>query len=47
MKKVLIAYYSRTGKTEQMAKYTAEGVRFCGLTAEVRMISEIKNEKDW
>ena len=47
MKKVLIAYYSRTGKTEEMAKYTAEGVRFCGHTAEVRMISEIKNEKDF
>ncbi len=47
MKKVLIAYYSRTGKTEHMANYTAEGVRFCGHTAEVRMISEIKNEKEF
>jgi flavodoxin len=47
MKKVLIAYFSRTGKTEQMAQYTAEGVRFCGYTAEIRKIAEIKNEKDF
>ena len=47
MKNVLIAYFSRTGKTEQMAKYTAEGVRFSGHTAEVRKISEFKNEKDF
>ncbi len=47
MKNVLIAYYSRTGKTEQMAKYAAEGVRFSGHAAEVKTISEIKNEKDF
>ncbi len=47
MKKVLISYFSLTGKTEQMAKYIAEGVRFCGHTAEVKKISEIKNEKDF
>ena len=47
MKNVLIAYVSRTGKTEQMAKYAAEGVRFSGHTAELKKISEIKNEKDF
>ena len=47
MKKVLIAYFSRTGKTEKMAQYTAEGVRFSGHTAELMKISEIKNEKEF
>ena len=28
MKEVLIAYFSLTGKTEMMAQYVAEGVRF-------------------
>jgi flavodoxin len=45
MKKVLIAYLSRTGKTEKMAEYIAEGIRFTGNTADLRKISEIKNEK--
>jgi NAD(P)H dehydrogenase (quinone) len=46
MKKVLIAYFSRTGKTQQMADYIAEGVRITGNDAEVKKISEIKNEKE-
>ena len=46
MKKVLIAYYSRTGNTEKMAEYIAEGVRFSGNQAELKKISEIKSEKD-
>jgi len=28
MKEVLIAYFSLTGKTEMIAQYVAEGVRF-------------------
>ena len=47
MKKVMIAYYSRTGMTEKMADHIAEGVRFSGNAADVRKISEIKNEKDF
>ena len=47
MKKILVAYFSLTGKTEAMANYIAEGVRFCGHTAEVRNISEMKGEKDF
>jgi len=47
MKKVLIVYYSRTGKTEKMAEYIAEGVRFSGNEVEQKKISEIKNEKDF
>lgn len=46
MKKVLIAYDSRTGNTEKMAEYIAEGVRMAGHQAELRKISTIKNEKD-
>ena len=46
MKKVLIASYSRTGFTAKMAESIAEGVRFSGLEADVRKISEFKTEKD-
>jgi flavodoxin len=47
MKKVLVAYYSRTGMTEKMAEYIAEGIRFSGNTADMKKISEIKNEKNF
>ena len=33
MKKVLIAYVSRTGKTEKIAESIAEGIRFRGICA--------------
>lgn len=46
MKKVLVAYFSRTGMTGKMAEYIAEGVRLSGAGVEVKMISEIKSEKD-
>ena len=46
MKKVLIAYLSHSGNTENMAQYVAEGVRITGQEAEVRKVSEIKTEKD-
>ena len=46
MAKVLIAYYSRNGHTENMANYIAEGIRIAGCEATVTPISEIKNEKD-
>ena len=46
MKKILIVYFSRTGKTEKMAEYIAEGVRFSGNSAEIKKLSEIKNEKE-
>jgi flavodoxin len=45
MKKLLILYDSRTGHTEKMAEYLAEGVRMIGHEAEVTRISQIKNEK--
>ena len=46
MKKVLIAYFSLTGKTEKMAEYIAEGVRFSGQQAEMKKISDIKSAND-
>ena len=46
MKKVLIVYFSLTGKTEKMAEYVAEGVRFSGCQATSKKISEIKNAGD-
>ena len=46
MKKVLIAFDSRTGKTEKMAEYIAEGIRFTGNEAILKRITEIKTEKD-
>ncbi len=46
MTKVLIAYFSVTGKTEKMAEYIAEGVRFTGKQAVVKKISDIKTPND-
>jgi flavorubredoxin len=46
MKKVLIAYISRSGKTQHMADYIAEGIRMTGNIAEVKKITDIKTEKD-
>ncbi len=43
MKKVLIAYDSRTGNTEKMANYIAEGIRISGHEAKVKKITEIKD----
>ena len=46
MKKILIAYTSRTGKTQSMADYIAEGLRLGGHDVILKKISEIKDEKD-
>jgi len=46
MKKVLIAYTSRTGTTEKMANYLAEGVRMSGNETEVAKISSLKKAED-
>ena len=40
--RVLIAYYSTGGKTEKMAEYIAEGVRFSGHEAMVKKIGDPK-----
>jgi flavodoxin len=46
MGKVLIAYFSLTGKTEKMAEYIAEGVRFSGQQAVTKKIADIKSAND-
>jgi flavodoxin len=46
MKRVLIAYFSPGGNTEEMAGYIAEGVRFGGNQAVTKKISEIKKAED-
>ena len=42
MKRVLIAYFSLTGRTEKMAGYIAEGIRFSGQEAFIKKIENIK-----
>lgn len=42
--KVLVSYSSRTGKTEAMANYIAEGLRFSGQEVEVKPISALENQ---
>ena len=46
MKKILIAYESRTGNTKQMANYIAEGIRMNGGEVDLKRISSLKSEKD-
>jgi flavorubredoxin len=46
MRRVLIAYDSRTGHTEKMSEYVAEGIRMGGNQAELKKIHSIKHEKD-
>ncbi len=46
MSKILIAYFSLAGNTEQMAQYIAEGVRISGNEATVRKVSELKKVDD-
>jgi flavorubredoxin len=46
MKKVLIAYESRTGHTEKMAEYVAEGIRMGGNEPVLQKTNKIKKEED-
>lgn len=46
MAKVLVVYFSLTGKTERMAEYIAEGVRFSGQEAVTKKTSEIRTVDD-
>ena len=45
MKKVLVAYSSRTKKTEAMANYIAEGLRIAACQVDVKPISAIEDEE--
>jgi flavorubredoxin len=46
MKKILVAYDSRTGKTEAMAEYIAEGIRISGNEAVLMRVTAIRDEKE-
>jgi len=41
MARVLVAYYSRTGKTERMAGAVADGVRGVGLEVDLKSVQEV------
>jgi flavodoxin len=44
MHKLLVAYVSRTGMTEKMADYIAEGLRISGHAVDVKKIAKIQDE---
>ena len=46
MAKALVAYATRTGQTQNIADYIAEGVRFTGSEAKVASAADIKKEED-
>ena len=46
MKRVLVAYYSAGGATEEMAGFIAEGLRIAGCEAEVKKVAEIRTTDD-
>ncbi|MCG6930452.1 MAG: flavodoxin family protein [Desulfofustis sp.] len=46
MNRVLISYFSRTGTTEKMAQYIAEGLRMAGCEVELASISKINSDAD-
>jgi len=46
MKKVLVVYFSLTGKTKKMADYIAEGVRFSGQEAVTKRTADIRTVDD-
>lgn len=46
MHKVLVAYISRTGMTEKMANFIAEGIRMSGHEAVVKKTAQISKETD-
>jgi len=46
MHKVLVAYISRTGMTEKMANFIAEGIRMTGQEVVVKKTTEIQKETD-
>jgi flavodoxin len=46
MKRFLIVYVSRTGKTKRMAEFIAEGLRMSGAQAELKLLPKIKTADD-
>ncbi len=46
MKRVLVVYDSRTGRTERMAEKIAEGVRSLGHEVLVRKVADVRSESE-
>ena len=46
MAKALIVYASRTGETEKIGNFIAEGIRFSGHEADVVKVTDIKKPED-
>ena len=46
MRKVLVAYFSTSGKTQEMADFIAEGIRFNGMQAIVKKINDLNSPED-
>ena len=46
MRRILVAYFSLTGRTEKMAEYIAEGIRFSGQEAVVKRIEDLTAATD-
>jgi flavorubredoxin len=46
MAKALIVYATRTGETEKIANLIAEGIRFSGHEAELKKVTDVKQEDD-
>lgn len=46
MKKFLVLYVSRTGKTKQMAEWIAEGLRFAGHEVDVMPLPKFKDMEE-
>jgi flavorubredoxin len=46
MKRVLIVHFSTAGKTETMANFIAEGIRFSGLQTLVKKVSDVRSSED-
>ena len=46
MKRVLIAYFSRTGTTEKMAQFIAEGMRMGGCDVDLVSISKVNSDAE-
>jgi flavorubredoxin len=46
MQKVLVAYFSTSGKTQEMAEFIAEGIRFSGMQAIIIKINELNRPED-
>ena len=46
MKKVIVAYVSRSGNTEKMAEYIAEGARFLGHDVDLKKSATSKAKRN-